>query len=443
MQPPSTGAPAAPSTKRVLVVEDEAILAETLRTWLEHAGYDVCGLAARADEALDLALTNCPQLAVMDVRLAGGEDGIASARELERWAATPALFYTGFPEAVKDGCVGIGHLAKPSGEREFLAAVDAAFAVAADVVPLRPPAALRLHGTAGGAAAPQPRRDGTYRALFDHAPHGVALIDAHRRVVAINAAAARLFHLDGAALVGRPLAALPCVDAALDEAVRLALASGRDDVAPRETVALRPDGRPIYARVSGALVRAAGGAAAWMALHVQDLSDLREAERATQCSDQFDPRTGLGTRDLFHYRLDRARARASRMGTPFAVLLIDLDDLYVDYGCEVADAVLVAVADRIDDRRREVDTVARFAGGLFALLLEGATRAGALTVARDVLDLIESPIEVGDATVDATARIGFVHCTCALLGPSAILDRAQAALDRAKRGGGRIFEARP
>ncbi|NBC95066.1 MAG: hypothetical protein GVY27_01780 [Deinococcus-Thermus bacterium] len=66
MPTPASGARAAPSSKRVLVVEDEATLAETLRSWLEHAGYDVCGLAARADEALDLALTNCPHLAVMD-----------------------------------------------------------------------------------------------------------------------------------------------------------------------------------------------------------------------------------------------------------------------------------------------------------------------------------------------------------------------------------------
>ena len=351
---PAMGARAAPSSKRVLVVEDEATLAETLRSWLEHAGYDVCGLAARADEALDLALTNCPHLAVMDVRLAGGEDGIASARELERWAGTPALFYTGFPEAVKDGRVGIGHLAKPSGEREFLAAVEAAFAVAADVVPLHPPASLRLYGAATAPAAFRLRRDAAFRALFDHAPHGIALIEPTGHIVEVNAACARLFRLDAAALRDRPLAALPCADAALTAAIEACLAGDRDEVAARETVGLRTDGRPVYAGVSGTLLREACGAPGLVALHVQDLSALREAERAAQYFGRFDHRTGLATRDLFHDRVDRASARTARMGTPFAVLLIELDDFHdleVTHGLDAGDAVIVAVADRIDDRR--------------------------------------------------------------------------------------------
>lgn len=437
--------PAAPSPKRILVVEDEAALAETLRTWLERAGHEVCGLAAGVGDALALALAHRPHLAIVDVRLAGGEDGVVCARELERRAGTPALFWTAHPEAVKDGRVGIGHVAKPSGEREFLAAVDAAFAVVADAVPLHPPAGLRLHGTATAPAPVRRRRDAEFRALFDDAPHGIALVDRDGRLVEVNAACARFLLLDAAALEGRPVGELPCADAALAEALEACLTGRRDDIPPRETVALRADGRPVYASVSGVLVRRACGAPELVVLHVHDLSGLREAERVAQDFGEVDHRTGLASRNLFLNRVDRALARTRRMGTPFAVLLIDLDnfhELNAAYGLEVADAVIVAIADRIDDRRREVDTAARFAGDVYALLLEGTTPAGAMAVAHDVLGLIARPIDVAGVTVRATACVGVAYCSGSRLGPGAILERAEAALDRAKgRGCGQIVEA--
>lgn len=435
----------ATSPKRVLVVEDEAVLAETLRTWLESAGYDVCGPAAGAGEALDLAMIHYPHLAVMDVCLAGGEDGVLSARELERCAGTPALFFTAYPEAVMDGRVGVGHVAKPSGEREFLAAVQAAFAVVGDAVLLRPPAGLHLHGSAAVQGPRRVQRAAHFRALFDCAPQGIALVDGDLRIVEINPACAQLFGLDAAALAGGPLEALPGADERVVEAVAGCLAAGRSDVPARETVGLRADGRPLYARVSGVLIRESGHGYDMVALHVEDLTALREAERATRYLGQFDPETGLATCDLFHARLDRARARLARMGTPFAVLLIELDDLHgleARHGPEVAGAVIVAVADRIDDRRREVDTAARFEGGRYAVLLEGTTHAGARTAARDVLGLAAEPVDVAGLSVGTSACIGVAWCSDARLRLHAILERAETALERAKlRGSGHVDEA--
>lgn len=435
----------ATSPKRVLVVEDEAVLAETLRSWLESAGYDVCGPAARAGEALDLAMTHYPHLAVMDVCLAGGEDGVVSARELERCAGTPALFFTAYPEAVKDGRVGVGHVAKPSGEREFLAAVQAAFAVAGDAVLLRPPAGLHLHASAPAHGQPQIQRTPYFRALFDRAPQGVVLVDGDLHIVEINPACAHLFGVDAAALAGGPLEALPGADEGLLDAVAACLATGRSDLSARETVALRADGRPIYARVSGALIREAGDGYGMVALHVEDLTALREAERAKRYFGQFDPETGLATCDLFHARLDRARARLARMGTPFAVLMLELAEVHAleaRYGAEVAGALIVAVADRIDDRRREVDTAARFEGARYAVLLEGTTQAGARRAAQDFRRLVEEPVDVAGLSVGTTACIGVAWCGDAGLRLHAVIERAETALERAKRrDGDRIDEA--
>jgi two-component system, response regulator PdtaR len=67
---------------RILVVEDDFVVAGGIERALSDAGFDVAGVAASADEAVELAESQKPSLIVMDVRLAGELDGIrAEARE--------------------------------------------------------------------------------------------------------------------------------------------------------------------------------------------------------------------------------------------------------------------------------------------------------------------------------------------------------------------------
>ena len=73
-----TGADAA----RVLVVEDNYLVAAEIESALGTAGFDVIGVANSADEALELAAAERPLLAVMDIRLNGRRDGIDTALEL-------------------------------------------------------------------------------------------------------------------------------------------------------------------------------------------------------------------------------------------------------------------------------------------------------------------------------------------------------------------------
>ncbi len=71
---------------RVLIVEDEAILALDLEGQVEDAGHVVVGIAADAGQAIHAAETTRPDMAFMDLRLANGSSGIDAARALhERW----------------------------------------------------------------------------------------------------------------------------------------------------------------------------------------------------------------------------------------------------------------------------------------------------------------------------------------------------------------------
>lgn len=79
----------------VLIVEDDAILSLDLAELLGEWNYGVCGIARSAAAALALAAQHKPDLALIDVGLSGGTDGIELAVRLRRDFALPAIIVTG------------------------------------------------------------------------------------------------------------------------------------------------------------------------------------------------------------------------------------------------------------------------------------------------------------------------------------------------------------
>lgn len=84
----------ADTSPRVLVVEDDFLVADEMVYWLRKAGFDVIGPAATADDAVRLARETKPQLVVMDIRLAGPGDGIEAAIQIYRQLGVRSIFAT-------------------------------------------------------------------------------------------------------------------------------------------------------------------------------------------------------------------------------------------------------------------------------------------------------------------------------------------------------------
>ena len=115
---------------RVLIVEDDRLLALVLQESLSVAGYAVVGAASRGDEAVGLALAERPDLVVMDVNLADGTDGInAAATILERTGIRCLLATARTDAATRRRAMAsqpLGWLAKPYDEADLLQAVAGA-----------------------------------------------------------------------------------------------------------------------------------------------------------------------------------------------------------------------------------------------------------------------------------------------------------------------------
>lgn len=80
---------------RVLIVEDELLIAINLEQYLEDWGYQVCAFARDADEAYEKAGSLHPDILLMDVRLANNSSGIDAARRIMEAFHIPSVFVTG------------------------------------------------------------------------------------------------------------------------------------------------------------------------------------------------------------------------------------------------------------------------------------------------------------------------------------------------------------
>lgn len=81
---------------RVLVVEDELIVADDLEWQLTQIGYEVVGIAASGDEALGMADRKRPDVVLMDIKLQGEMNGIEAAKLIQEKTGIPIIFVTAF-----------------------------------------------------------------------------------------------------------------------------------------------------------------------------------------------------------------------------------------------------------------------------------------------------------------------------------------------------------
>jgi two-component system, response regulator PdtaR len=119
---------------RVLILEDEILIAWELRDALIDAGFQVVGTASRVREALPIAEKTHPHVAVVDVRLRGERDGIEAGLLLRQQFGAEIVFLTGQAEPVAEQRAGFvrpaAYLHKPVSHRLLVSTIREAAAIA-------------------------------------------------------------------------------------------------------------------------------------------------------------------------------------------------------------------------------------------------------------------------------------------------------------------------
>ena len=119
---------------RVLILEDEALIAWELRDTLTDAGFEVVGIASRVRDALSIAENTRPHVAILDIRLRGERDGIEAALLLRQQFDVQVVMLTGQSDRVAEDKAAIAqaaaYLNKPISHRLLINAIKLAAAAA-------------------------------------------------------------------------------------------------------------------------------------------------------------------------------------------------------------------------------------------------------------------------------------------------------------------------
>jgi len=302
---------------------------------------------------------------------------------------------------------------------------------------------LRL--TSEGAARESEAR---FRALVQHASEMLLIVDADFAVRYASPAALKALtgRETGGGLVGERLLQLVHPEDIAD-AVRLlghAVARGRESVRG-EWRFRAPDGRVVLAEhVATNLLDEP--TVEGIVLNSRDVSERAELERQLTHQAFHDPLTQLANRTLFRDRLEHALKRNGRTPGGVALLFLDLDDfkrVNDSLGHAVGDTLLVQVSARIARELREGDTLARFGGDEFAILLEDVVGPGmAMTIADRVLAALREPFAVEGKEICVGVSIGIAGSHEAQ-DSSDLMRNADLAMYIAKtrgKGGCAVFE---
>ena len=176
-----------------------------------------------------------------------------------------------------------------------------------------------------------------------------------------------------------------------------------------------------------------------------DITDLKMAERQIYHQAFHDALTGLPNRALFMEILNMAIKRSKRRSDyHFAVLYLDIDRFKLvndSLGHNVGDKLLIAFANRIQDSLREIDSLARFGGDEFVILLEDIeSEEYASSVAERLQQELKQPFMVNGKEVFAPASFGVMSDTKDYEHAESIIRDADSAMYHAKEKGKAQFK---
>jgi diguanylate cyclase (GGDEF)-like protein/PAS domain S-box-containing protein len=285
------------------------------------------------------------------------------------------------------------------------------------------------------------------RAIFENALEVICTIDREGKFVRVSPSSFKVWGYRPQELIGKGFAALVVAEE-----------MEKTEQARRETLTGKSltDFENRYRRKDGSVVDMLWSA--WWSETDQATfamgRDITERKRAEHYLAYYDSLTGLPNRTLFEERLPQALSRADRNHRTLGIMFLDLDRFKTvndTLGHRVGDQLIRGVAERLKMCLSADDTVARFGGDAFALLLTQLNRSEDIArtdqhteehpveVAQTILNALKSSFKVADHELFVTASIGISVYPHDGTDPQALLKNAGAALSRVKERGGNSY----
>ena len=356
---------------RILIVEDERIIAIDLQRRLEKFGYQVAGVASTAERAIELAHELLPDIILMDIMLSGETDGIDAALAIRERARIPVIFLTAYAdertlERAK-AAEPYGYVLKPFKERELYTTID-----------------MALHKSRLHRAVKQHERQ--LAAILNSVADGIIATDENDRIQFLNPVAEALTGWTDEQAHGMPLAdVFGLYDSNSGLRVQLPSAHGgsRSENLYFEDVNIKnKQGARVQIEGTVSAIHDSSESGEGRTIAFRDVTDAKKMSDIIVYQASHDILTGLINRDEFFARLEGA----ARSGEG-VFLYIDLDQFKVinDVCGHIAgDELLRQIGAVIIESVEKHHIVGRLGGDEFGLIFgdlpaqQGVERAVAL-----------------------------------------------------------------
>jgi diguanylate cyclase (GGDEF)-like protein/PAS domain S-box-containing protein len=301
----------------------------------------------------------------------------------------------------------------------------------------------------GERSAERARREAEerFRAAFEHAPIGMAIVGLDGRFRAVNDALAEILGRGPDALAEiAPGDLLHPDDRPRAAEALVPIMRGEGDDHASELRLVHADGQVVWVNVNVALVRDADGRALHLLGQLQDITERKRYEERLRHLADHDPLTGLLNRRSFERALSRHAAGIRRYGATGALLVLDLDGFkHVNdtHGHVAGDELIVSCARAVAGRLRATDVLARLGGDEFAVLLPHGTENEAVEVAEALVEVVRNA--GGTERARVTVSVGVAAFDEIMVTADEVLVRADRAMYEAKAAGrdGHAVHGRP
>ncbi len=421
---------------KILIVEDEVIVAEVIKENLLMLGYTVTAIAASGKQALrELALT-LPDLVLMDICLKGKMDGIQASAKIWDEFKVPVIYLTA-NSAINTiqqakNTAPFGYITKPFDERELHITIEIA---------------LHRHKLEKQLKEREQWLETVLASLGD----AVIAIDDKSCITLLNPVAEALTGWKQKDAFGRNAAEiLHIIDAEtriqIDSPLAEVLQGGVTISLPGQTILINKDSSEIPIDDSTAPIKNDQGKIRGAVIVFRDITERKLAEGALRDSEKrlswqvsHDLLTGLINRQEFEQRVEQVLLNFKTNNEQHSICYLDLDRFKIvndTCGHAAGDELLRQVANLLKDQVRSADAVARLGGDEFGLLLNNCPTQQGLRIADTIRQKLEEFRFIWqDKIFTVGVSIGLVGIDTETADLASLLNAADAACYAAKNAG--------
>jgi diguanylate cyclase (GGDEF)-like protein/PAS domain S-box-containing protein len=416
------------NNEKILIVEDEKIIALDLQRRLERFGYSVVGMTSDGEEAVSLAKDREPDIVLMDIMLAGNMDGIEAAGKIRTLYSIPVIFLTAYTdektlERAKE-VEPFGYILKPFKERELYTTIDIALYKNSIDKKLR-------------------KQERLFSAILHSINDGIVATDTEFTVSFMNPVAEDITGWREAAAKGRHASAvISLVD---PRTQRELLVGDLPDVDERpyffsEVAVKNALGQTLVVDGSLTRIHEKENEADGFLLALRDITEIKRMSETINYQASHDALTGLSNREEFSYKLGELLKTLKASDGRHALVVIDVDRFKAvndTCGALAGDELLRQIASHIQANISRRDISARIGGDEFAIILQDCEPEDSLNVARRLQEAVANrKFAWQSAAFPVTLSIGVVPLSRESGDSHAIIAAGDDACHLSKEEGG-------